>query len=584
MNKLQYENIHYSLPPKASKDEVWALDLELSGLKDTQLHRPHGRLESLSGTNDGKNVYIIFEEDEVQSYMDAISESTIVFHNSVFDLGHLRRWANVPEQKNMRDTLLIERLLWSNYYDEFALNHLVRRYLKCYMSKDTRKEFHDLEGPMTKEQIEYAALDVIGTWLVDKEQQKLVSKNDVAIWDSLYNSHVWTTLELGGFPLDEDCWRDVTEKNQEVVDRLTESLGTKYGTMKKKMTGRGKNRHEIEEFVPFNPNSNPQVLSILKLQGLNIESTGDGIISPYAESNEFVKSILEYRKAQKQVSTYGLSFLKYVETDGKIYTSLNISLAETGRDSSSSPNLQNIPADPVRRKCFVAGKGKKITLYDYSGQEANIFAYLTGDPLLKEIINSGKKLYIEVARLAFDEIIDKKSTRYPIIKALFLGLIFGLTPYGFARDNDMEVADAEDMYNRFFEAFPVAAEWVKEQQSYNRGYAKTILGRKIHLHPYNRQWKNNALNDPMQGSASEMIKLAMKKIRHSEVYKKYYPEGKLCIILQVHDEILMHPDEDIAQEVAEMQKRIMIETAESLHPGIVGGVSGGIIDDWSQKE
>lgn len=584
MNKLQHKEIIQGLPPTLLESDVCSIDLELSGLKEGQLHRPFGHMVSLACSFDGETAYIIFEEDEVQEFLDRIDKATWIFHNSVFDVGHLRRWANIPERKNMRDIMIIERNMFSNYYEDFSLSDLVRRYLKCYMEKETRKEFHDLDTTMTQSQIEYAALDVIGTWLADKEQQKLVEPRDALLWDTMYNPHVWTTLELGGFKLDVDCWRDLADEQQLIVDELSDVLGKKYGRVETKLVGRGKNRHEEGSFVPFNLNSPYQVKEILKKQGIIVDSTDDDHIRPFYETNEFVNNILDFRKAEKQVSTYGLSFLKNVEDDNRIFTSLNISQAETGRDSSSSPNLQNIPKEKRRRRCFIAGDGRKLVLYDYSGQEINLFAFITQDPILIEIINSGKKPYIEIARMAFDEIIVKDSLRYDVVKALVLGLMYGLTPYGFARDNDVSQEVAESMYKKVFEVLPVSAKWIKEQQSYNRGITKTILGRKCHLHPYDRQWKNNALNNPMQGSGADMIKLAMKRLRKTEFYKLHHPTGKLNIVLQIHDEIVVDVDEKLAIEWGGIQRNTMIEVAESIHPGIRGGVSGGILDNWSQKD
>lgn len=356
MKTLECKEIKRSLPPVLKETDTVALDLELSGLKEGQLHRPFGRMLSLACTFDGETAYIIFEEDEVAEFLSRIQKATWVFHNSAFDLGHLRRWAVVPERKNMRDTLLIERLLWSNYYDDFDLKAVVRRYLKCYMPKDIRKEFHDLEGAMTQEQVEYAALDVIGTWHVDKAQQQFMDETNRALWNNLYNPHVWTTLELGGFKLDVEMWRDLAEGNQKIVDEISEDLGKQFGTMitKEKFsirkpaspkTKEQKKRYEekfkeymdswYEEktFVPFNPNSHPQVKKILlDKYGIDVESTDEDHLQPYYETNEFVNKMLDYRKAEKQVSTYGLSFLRNVEDDDRIYTSLNIGLAESGRD------------------------------------------------------------------------------------------------------------------------------------------------------------------------------------------------------------------------------------------------------------
>lgn len=585
MKTLQYKEIIHGLPPVLTSEHVISLDLELSNLREEQKHRPTGQMLSLAGCFDGETIYIIFEESEVQEYLNRIDAATWVFHNSVFDLGHLRRWAEITERKNMRDTLLIERIMWSNYYSEFGLQDLVRRYLKCYMDKTVRKEFYTWTGAMTQEQIVYSALDVVGTWLVDREQQKIIDANDKVIWNNLYNPHVWTVLELGGFKLDVDAWIKLADDNQAIVDEITERLGKKYGKEKTKLVGRGKNRHEETYFEPFNPGSHVQVKEVLLTQyQLDLESTDEDHLLPYVDKIDFVKDMLDFRKAEKQVSTYGLKFLKNVEEDGRIYSSMNIGLAITGRDSSSAPNLQNQPNDPARRKCFVAGRGKKLCLFDYSGQEAGIWAYATQDEKFIDIINNGKKLYIEVARIAFNEEIKKGTDRYKVIKALVLGLMYGLTPFGFARDNKVEIEVAEEMFNKFFEGFPQSKAYVDKMTSRNTEMSYSMLGRKCHLHPYDRQWKTNALNNPMQATGSDMIKLAMKKLRQTEFYKEYHPKGRVNLILQVHDEILAEVDADLAEEWSEIQKKVMVEVAESLTPGVRGGVSGGILDNWSEKD
>lgn len=590
MKTLECKQIYLQPPPKLGEGDVIALDLELSGLKKEQLHRPHGRFVSLAGTYDGETVYLIEDVDQIQEFIENIKDATWIFHNSLFDLGHLKRWANIEERKNMRDTLLIERLMYSGLYEEFSLADLVRRYLKAYMPKEVRKEFHDLEGRMTQEQMNYAALDVIGTFLVDKEQQKIIDPHDMKLWNGLYNPHVWTVLELGGFYLDQECWKKLTQYYQTIVDRLSESLGQKYGKEITKFKGRGKNKLEVKEFVPYNPASVPQTAAILKLNGIDVESTDEKSLLPYSD-NEFVKDILEYRKAKKQVSTYGLDFLENVEPDSRIYTSLNIGLAVTGRDSSSSPNLQNIPAQnheipnlPERRACFSHGKGKVLCLFDYSGQEANLWVHFSGDDKIAEIINSGKKLYIEMARESFHEEITKTHPRYKKIKSAILGMFYGLTPYGYSKNEDIPLEEAQEIFDAIYLAFPKTKAYIDRLQSKNPLFIKSALGRTIYLHPYDRTWKNDVLNYPMQSSASDMIKLAMKKLRTHPFYLENHPKGKLDIILQVHDEIVTEVDLDIAKEWEVIMKNVMIEVAEKLHPGIRGNVSGGLIQNWSEKD
>lgn len=599
MKTLESKQIYLQPPPKLGEGDTIALDLELSGLKQEQLHRPHGRFVSLAGTYDGENVYLIEDEEQIEEFLENIKDATWVFHNSLFDLGHLRRWAKVDERKNMRDTLLIERLMFSGYYENFGLSDLVRRYLKCHMPKDVRKEFHELEGRMTKEQMDYAALDVIGTWMVDKEQQKIIEPKDMKLWNGLYNPHVWTALELGGFYLNQECWRELTEHYQTIVDKVSADLGQKYGTNVSKMKGRGKARAVVTEFVPYNPSSVPQTLAILQSMGLPVESTDEKTLTHYAD-NEFVRDLLDYRKAKKQVSTYGLDFLEFVEEDSRIYTSMNIGLAVTGRDSSSSPNLQNVPSNADRRKCFSAGDGKVLCLYDYSGQEANLWAYFSGDDKIAEIINSGKKLYIEMARESFHEEITKEHPRYKKIKSAILGMFYGLTPYGYAKNEDIGLEEAQEIFEAIYEAFPKTKAYIDRMQSRNPGTVKSVLGRRMWVHPYDRNWKNDVLNYPMQSSGSDMVKLAMKKLRNNDFYRRYHVNvqensyriahgldalrSKVDIILQVHDEIVTEVDLDISGEWAQIMKSTMIEVAEAMHPGIKGNVSGGLIQDWSQKD
>lgn len=584
MKKLQCKEIIKGLPPVLTENDTVSLDLELSGLNDAQLHRPAGRMASLACCFDGETAYIIFEEDEVQEFLGRIEKATFIFHNATFDLAHLRRWAKVEERTNLRDIMIIEKLIYSDYYDDFALNDLVRRYLGCYMPKDVREEFITLETAMTPEQIEYAALDVIGTFLVDQAQQKNpdYDKQDQLIWEKIDLPTVWTAIDLSGFELDRQAWINLAEDQAEIVERIEENLGKKYGHMEDKTSGRGKNKITSQVFVPFNPASPAQVLEILKAKGLNVESTGDDEISPFA-GDEFVDQILEYRHAAKKVSTYGISYLKYMEEDDRIYPSLNVIGTTTGRNSCRNPNLQQIPRAQEYRECFVAGYGRKLIIADYNAQEVRIFAHICGDESLIDIFNSGKDVYCEIALRAFHEVITKKENkeRRNVVKALVLGLIFGLTPFGFARDNKMEVEDAEEMYNAFFEAFPKAKQWVDAQQAVNKKITRTILGRKSHLHPYNPKWENNALNNPMQGSGADMTKLAMKEFR--KVTKNKMAEGMVGIVLPVHDEIVIWSAEIYAEEMLKTLETCMVKIAELIHPTVPGVVEAHICDNWSEK-
>lgn len=581
MKTLECEQIYLTVPPELTEHDTVSLDLELSGLREEQLHRPAGRFVSLACSFDGKNAYLIQDEEDIPEFLQRISKAMWIFHNSTFDIGHLRRWDTVKERP-IRDTMLIEKILFADYYDDFGLNDLVRRYLGCYMAKSVREEFHSLEGSMTQEQIHYAALDVIGTWLVDREQQKLVDSADRLVWEKIDMPTVWTSVGLSGFMLDTAKWIEMAETNETKKLAIEEELGKQYGTTIRELKGRGKARDWVERFVPFNPASPSQVLKLLQSQGMDIESTGDEFLSPFREESELVAKLLDYRVAAKKASTYGKDYLKFVEEDGRIYSSLNVIGAATGRMSSRSPNLQQIPRDADYRKCFIAGTGNKLVIADYSSQEPRIFAYLTQDPQLIEIFNSGKDIYCEVARFAFGETITKADKeRRNQVKSLVLGLMYGLSPWGFAAQNEVDIEVAQADFDRFFEAFPKAAEWVKNKQTYNTGTTKTILGRRCHLHPYNAQWKRNTLNNPIQGGGSDMLKLAMREFRKDMI--TYIENNHLGIILPVHDEIIVWCNENLAPFVKEKLEYHMITVAEKIHKGIPANVEAHIADSWAEK-
>ena len=588
MNTLQCKQIIHGTPPVLNKEDVIALDLELSGLREEQLHRPAGRMVSLAGCFDGETVYIIQDEEQVPEFLENIKEAMWIFHNSTFDIGHLRRWAEVKERP-IRDTMLIEKLMYSDYYSDFGLNDLVRRHLKCYMDKAVREEFNEQAGAMTREQVEYAALDVIGTFLVDRAQQAIIGTASKRVWDKIDMPTVWTSVDLSVFVLDKSKWLAVYERHEGEVERIEEELGTKYGTTVRKEKGRGKNKVWADEFILFNPASPSQVLSNLRNRGLEVDSTGDDILNGMllsadcsAPDREFIEQIIQYRGAAKKASTYGKEYLKFVEADGRIYSSLNVLGASTGRLSSRSPNLQQIPRGHEYRECFIASKGSKLIIADYSSQEPRIFAALCGDENLINIFKSGKDIYCEVAREAFDEEITKADKeRRTQIKALVLGLIYGLSPYGFARDNEVDQETAEDMFSRFFAAFPKAAQWVKERQQINTGFTKTILGRRCHLHPYNAQWKRNALNNPIQGTGSDMLKLAMREFR--AIHKNDLEQGLVRIVLPVHDEIILECLEELADDMKAALENVMISVAEKIHVGIPASVEAHVADSWADK-
>ena len=189
-----------------------------------------------------------------------------------------------------------------------------------------------------------------------------------------------------------------------------------------------------------------------------------------------------------------------------------------------------------------------------------------------------------MARESFHEEITKEHPRYKRIKSAILGMFYGLTPYGYSKNEDVPLEEAQEIFEAIYTAFPKTKAYIDRMQSRNPGTVKSVLGRVMYVHPYDRNWKNDVLNYPMQSSASDKVKVAMKKIRQHPLYVENHPKGKLNIILQVHDEIATEVDLDIAKEWSVIMKNIMINVAEAMHPGIKGNVSGGLMQDWSERD
>jgi DNA polymerase I-like protein with 3'-5' exonuclease and polymerase domains len=255
------------------------------------------------------------------------------------------------------------------------------------MDKSTRDEFKHHTGVMTRKQIEYAAGDVVATWLIDQAQQKIMEKKDYNVYKIIDEPMIWTALELGGFALDQPTWIEV---NQAFIDRAEEiqvEFNQKYGKI--------------------NLGSWQQKVELLQRFGYDVTSSSKATLSAFAE-DEFVKSLLDFSAASTIKNKYGLKFLQFVEADGRIYASLNITPAKTGRSSIDSPPLQQIPRNKDFRKCFVAGDGFDLIVADYGAQEPRCFAEVTGDEILQGIFTSGKDVYCEIARIAFNEVITKK--------------------------------------------------------------------------------------------------------------------------------------------------------------------------------
>ncbi len=361
--------------------------------------------------------------------------------------------------------------------------------------------------------------------------------------------------------------------------------------------------NKIKEAAGFdlNPNSPKQLSSYLYdklgLKGAKKNKSGystdedtlkDLRIS-YPEYDSFISSILKYREINKLYSTYTLNLLEYVK-DGRIHTEFKQTGTATGRLSSSNPNMQNIPQKgeyaEILRSSFVAKKGCKLVSLDYSQIELRILAHLSEDENLIKAFNENKDIHtmtaLNIFHLSSADEVTHDIRR--IAKAVNFGILYGLSSFGLARDTKVTRKEAQSFIDSYFALYPKVKIFIDEiiKQTREKGYCSTILGRKRNIHDINSRNANirtraerMAVNAPIQGSAADIIKLAM--IECDKYIKENGIDAK-CI-LQIHDELIFEVNENIVSEFTDIMKNIMERAVSLSVPLLVNAETG---DNWGQ--
>lgn len=335
----------------------------------------------------------------------------------------------------------------------------------------------------------------------------------------------------------------------------------------------------------FNINSPKQVGNILfdkmqlkskKKRGKAKNSTSAEVLTALADEYEIAKLILDYRKYAKLKSTYTEALPALVSPiDGRIHTSYNQTVTTTGRLSSSNPNLQNIPirteeGNKIRQAFVPSDRANYLIMSaDYSQIELRLLAHVSEDEHLIEAFNSGIDVHTLTASKVFEVPIEEvtKGMRYKA-KAVNFGIVYGQSKYGLAKALKITPAEAENFINKYFETYPKINEYMSKMVELveKQGYVETIFGRRRYLdneinspNAMIREFaKRAAINHPMQGSASDLIKLAM--IDFSKRLKDNNLKSKL--IIQVHDELVIETAKDELEQV----KSLVLESMELEQP------------------
>jgi DNA polymerase-1 len=367
----------------------------------------------------------------------------------------------------------------------------------------------------------------------------------------------------------------------------------------------GKEMFELEQQAyalagqPFNLNSPKQIREILfERQKLPVKkktpsgdpSTDEDVLTELAQDYPLPKRLLEYRGLSKLKSTYTDKLPRMVDAKtGRVHTTYSQAVAVTGRLASNDPNLQNIPIRTPQgrriREAFIAPPGAKIVSADYSQIELRIMAHISGDAGLMKAFERGDDVHRATAAEVFSVPLDKVSAdERRAAKTINFGLIYGMSAFGLAQNLGIERATAQAYIDSYFNRYPGVARYMQETRELarSRGYVETVFGRRLWLPeirsggPQRRQAAERAaINAPMQGTAADLIKLAMIAV------SAWLAKEKLAtlLIMQVHDELVLEVPEPELATVKQQLPGLMQNVAELKVPLVV---DVGVGENWDQ--
>ena len=316
-------------------------------------------------------------------------------------------------------------------------------------------------------------------------------------------------------------------------------------------------------------------------------STSEEVLVALKEKHEIVGLILDYRELKKLISTYISTLPGYIAEDGKIHTTYNQTVTATGRLSSSNPNLQNLPIRSERgrfiREAVIPDEGCLFLCADYSQIELRLMAHFSQDEHMLAAFRSGQDIHAATAAKIFGLPIDQvtKDQRRKAKTANF-GIIYGISAFGLAQQLDCSRSEAKQLIDDYFAAFPRVISYIESQKELARqkGYAETLFGRKRYLpdiHSHNATVRSfaerNAVNAPIQGTAADIIKMAMVSI-----HRRLKEENlQTQMIMQVHDELNFNVP---VTEVDRVREIVVSEMQNAVHLSIPLIAECGVGENW----
>ncbi len=413
--------------------------------------------------------------------------------------------------------------------------------------------------------------------------------------------------DFAALKADADLWNLYSEVELPLVPvlREMEAAGVRIDVAKLKQAESAltEELNALEQHIydlaesPFNINSPKQVGELL-FDKLKLDakakkskngqySTSEEVLVALKEKHEIVGLILDFRALSKLITTYISALPGYIAADGKIHTTYNQTVTATGRLSSSNPNLQNLPIRSERgrfiREAVIPDEGCLFLSADYSQIELRLMAHFSQDEHMLAAFRSGQDIHAATAARIFKQPIESitKDQRRQAKTANF-GIIYGISAFGLAQQLDCPRSEAKQLIDDYFAAFPRVIQYIESQKELARqkGYAETLFGRKRYLPDIYSQnatvrsfAERNAVNAPIQGTAADIIKMAMVSI-----HRRLKAEGlKAQMIMQVHDELNFNVPE---AEVERVRDIVVSEMQNAVHLSIPLIAECGVGKNW----
>ena len=525
----------------------------------------------------GFSAYVDLEKFEggvdtaIRTLRDVLSNGLI--EKSVHDMkravGLLDRF-NITLEGVKDDTFLAGYLLDPNR-SKYELSDLAREALGIENSNTP-----PVNWPETAWQTALAAdlttqaARVLRTRILDKKLETIYSEVELPLAPLLYR------MERAGLKVDPKVLADLSSYIGQELHKLTVQI---Y-----QLAGR--------EFNIGSPKQVGEVLGDLHIDIGRKTSTGrvstsKAVLEELAQQFELPRLIIDYRELDKLKSVYTDALPHQIASDGRIHCQLNQTVAATGRLSSSDPNLQNIPIRSEMgrriRRAFVAEKGNKIISADYSQLELRLLAHITQDPVMLEAFQNGEDIHDRTARLVFGAKTNeelKEARRFA--KIVNFAIAYAIEPWGLSQRVGISRPEAKKVIQDYYSTYKGVRRYMEEVpiRAREHGYVRSIYGRIRPLPGITDRNANirkaaerEAINMPIQGTASDIVKIAMLKV--DEEFKRAGLDARM--LMQVHDELLVEVPEKETAAVSELLKHEM-ETAVSLDVPLVADV--GVGDNW----